>query len=83
MDESVKQSENLIVTCVYVSDANKCLEQFQKLKKKIKGLLPKDLYKHIKLTFINGTPSILILNILNGCQKIVELMFKRNRIKNS
>ena len=32
MDESVKQSENLIVTCVYVSDANKCLEQF-KIKK--------------------------------------------------
>ena len=79
MDESVKQSENLIVACVYVSDANKCLEQFPKLKKKIKGLLPKDLYKHIKLTFINGTPSILSLynsNILNGCQKIVELMFK-------
>jgi len=79
MDESVKQSENLIVACVYVSDANKCLEQFPKLKKKIKGLLPKDLYKHIKLTFINGTPSILSLynsNIRNGCQKIVELMFK-------
>ena len=52
------------------------LEQFPKLKKKIKGLLQKDLYKYIKLTFINGTPSIFILNILNGCQKIVELMFK-------
>ena len=61
MNESVKQSENLIVACVYVSDANKCLEQFQKLKKKIKGLLPKDLYKHIKLAFINDTPSILSL----------------------
>ena len=61
MNESVKQSENIIVACVYVSDANKCLEQFQKLKKKIKGLLPKDLYKHIILTFINDTSSILSL----------------------
>ena len=78
-EENVKKSENLIVACVYVSDANKCLEQFPKFKKKIKGLLPKDLYKHIKLTFISSSPSILSLynnNIRNGCQKIVELMFK-------
>ena len=58
-EESVSKSDNLIVTCVYVSDANKCLEQFPKFKKKIKELLPKDLYKHIKLTYINSTPSIL------------------------
>ena len=78
-EENVKKSENLIVACVYVSDANKCLDQFPKFKKKIKGLLPKDLYKHIKLTFISSSPSILSLynsNIRNGCQKIVELMFK-------
>ena len=78
-EESVSKSDNLIVTCVYVSDANKCLEQFPKFKKKIKELLPKDLYKHIKLTYINGTPSILSMynsNIRIGCNKIVELMFK-------
>ena len=78
-DENIKKSEHLIVTCVYVSDANKCLEQFPKFKKKIKGLLTKDLYKHIKLTYINSSPSILSLynnNIRNGCQKIVELMFR-------
>ena len=77
-EESVSKSDNLIVTCVYVSDANKCLEQFPKFKK-IKELLPKDLYKHIKLTYINGTPSILSMynsNIRIGCNKIVELMFK-------
>ena len=33
-EESVSKSDNLIVTCVYVSDANKCLEQFPKFKKK-------------------------------------------------
>ena len=79
MDESIKKSEHLIVACVYVSDANKCLEQFPKFKKKIKGLLPKDLYKHIKLTYISSSPSILSLyntNIKNGCQKIIELMLK-------
>ena len=78
-EESVSKSDNLIVTCVYVSDANKCLEQFPKFKKKIKELLPKDLYKHIKLTYINSTPSILSMynsNIRIGCNKIVELMFK-------
>ena len=78
-EESVSKSDNLIVTCVYVSDANKCLEQFPKFKKKIKELLPKDLYKHIKLTYINGTPSILSMynsNIRIGCNKIIELMFK-------
>ena len=78
-EENVKKSENLIVACVYVSDANKCLEQFPKFKKKIKGLLPKDLYKHIKLTYINSSPSILSMynsNIRIGCQKIIELMFK-------
>ena len=77
-EENVKKSENLIVACVYVSDANKCLEQFPKFKKKIKGLLPKDLYKHIKLTYISSSPSILSMynsNIRNGCQKIIELMF--------
>lgn len=54
------------------------MEQFPKFKKKIKGLLPKDLYKHIKLTYISSTPSILSMynsNIRIGCQKIVELMF--------
>ena len=78
-EESVSKSDNLIVTCVYVSDANKCLEQFPKFKKKIKELLPKDLYKHIKLTYINSNPSILSMynsNIRIGCNKIVELMFK-------
>ena len=35
-DENIKKSENLIVACVYVNDANKCLEQFPKFKKKIK-----------------------------------------------
>ena len=40
MNESVKQSENLIVACVYVSDANKCLEQF-KIKKENKRFITK------------------------------------------
>ena len=78
-DENLKKSENLIVACVYVNDANKCLEQFPKFKKKIKSLLPKDLYKHVKLSYINSTPGILSMynaNIRNGCQKIIELMIK-------
>ena len=78
-DEAVLKSDNLIITCVYVSDANKCLEQFPKFKKKIKELLPKDLYKHIKLTYISSSPSILSMynsNIRIGCNKIIELMFK-------
>ena len=78
-DENIKKSENLIVACVYVNDANKCLEQFPKFKKKIKSLLPKDLYKHVKLSYINSNPGVLSLynsNIRNGCQKIIELMIK-------
>ena len=78
-DENIKKSENLIVACVYVNDANKCLEQFPKFKKKIKSLLPKDLYKHVKLSYINSNPGVLSLynnNIRNGCQKIIELMIR-------
>ena len=78
-DENIKKSENLIVACVYVNDANKCLEQFPKFKKKIKGLLPKDLYKHVKMSYINSTPGVLSMynqNIRNGCQKIIEVMIK-------
>ena len=78
-DENIKKSENLIVACVYVNDTNKCLEQFPKFKKKIKSLLPKDLYKHVKLSYINSTPGVLSMynaNIRNGCQKIIEVMIK-------
>ena len=78
-DENIKKSENLIVACVYVNDANKCLEQLPKFKKKIKSLLPKDLYKHVKLSYINSNPGVLSMyntNIRNGCQKIIELMIK-------
>ena len=78
-DENIKKSENLIVACVYVNDANKCLEQFPKFKKKIKSLLPKDLYKHVKMSYINSNPGVLSMynaNIRNGCQKIIEVMIK-------
>ena len=83
-DENIKKSENLIVACVYVNDANKCLEQFPKFKKKIKGLLPKDLYKHVKMSYINSTPGVLSMynqNIRNGCQKIIEVMIKEKESK--
>ena len=81
-DEELKnlnKPEELIIACVYVSDSSNCLEIFPKFKKKIKSLLPKDLYKHIKLRFISSTPSILSMynqNLRTGCNKVIELMFK-------
>ncbi len=76
---SLKNGDELIVACVYVSDASRCLEVFPSFKKKCKALLPKDLYQHIKLRYINSNPSILGQYnncIKNGCNKVIELLFK-------
>ena len=76
---SLKNGDELIVACVYVSDASKCLEVFPSFKKKCKSLLPKDLYQHIKLRYINSNPSILGQynnSIKIGCNKVIELLFQ-------
>ena len=74
----LNSGDELIIACVYVSDSSKCLEIFPTFKKKCKSLLPKDLYKHIKLRFISSNPSILSEynnSIRIGCNKVIELMF--------
>ena len=76
---NLKNPEELTIACVYVNDASKCIEIFPNFKKKIKQLLPKDLYQHIKLRYIKSNPSIIIMynNIIRkGCNKVIELMFK-------
>ena len=78
IDEITSPNE-IVIVCVYVYDASKCLELFPQFKKKIKSLLPKEFYDHIKLRFIHSTPSVLSMyngNIKKGCNKAISLMFK-------
>lgn len=86
--EEFKTIDDLIIVCIYVNDASRCLEIFPTFKKKVKSLLPKDLYAHIKIRYINSNPSILTMynsNIRKGCLKIIQLMFldlEKNYLKN-
>lgn len=77
--DAIVDPDEIVIACVYISDASKCLEVFPTFKKKIKGMLPKPLYDHIKLRYVRSTPSILSMynfNIKKGCNKAISLLFK-------
>lgn len=77
--KELKLPTELIIACVYVADASKCVEIFPSFKKKVKSLLPRDLYDHIKVRYIKSNPSVLTMyntNIKLGCNKVIELMFR-------
>ena len=77
--DAIVDPDEIVIACVYISDASKCLEVFPTFKKKIKGMLPKPLYEHIKLRYVRSTPSILSMynfNIKKGCNKVISLLFK-------
>ncbi|MCQ2816331.1 MAG: hypothetical protein MJ252_03595, partial [archaeon] len=76
--EEFKNIEDITVVCIYAQDASTCLNSFKPFKKKVKALIPKDLYDHIKMRYIKGNPSVLGLfsnNIKKGCSKVIQLMF--------
>jgi hypothetical protein len=66
--------DELIISCVYVLDANNCIEAFPDFKKKIKSILQKDFHDRLKITYsnirviFNGTVTL-------GCRKTIELIF--------
>ena len=63
--DAIVDPDEIVIACVYISDASKCLELFPNFKKKIKAMLPKPLYDHIKLRYVRSTPSILSMYNFN------------------
>lgn len=71
---ALNKSDELIISCVYVLDANNCIEIFPDFKKKIKNILQKEFYDRLKVYFRNTT-SLFNNTIRMGCLKVMELMF--------
>jgi hypothetical protein len=72
--EQLNEAGDLIVSCIYILDAQNCIEILPDFKKKIKALLQKEFYKRYKVYYTN------IINIFNssiklGCLKSIEIMF--------
>ena len=71
---ALNKPEDLVVSCVYVIDANNCIEIFPDFKKKIKNILQKEFYDRLKVYYRNIT-SLFNNTIRIGCLKSIELMF--------
>jgi hypothetical protein len=72
--EQLNEPDDLVVSCVFVLDAQNCIENFPDFKKKIKALLQKEYYKRLKVYFQN------IIGLFNssiklGCLKSIDIMF--------
>jgi hypothetical protein len=72
--EDLSEANDLIVSCVYILDANNCLEILPDFKKKIKKILQKEFYERLKVFFQN-TQSLFNQTTRIGCSKAIELMF--------
>ena len=76
-DEDIKElcsSEQFIIACVSISDAQNCIEAFPSFKKKSKEMLPKEYYERLKFYLRNAT-STFNNSIKLGANKSIELFF--------
>jgi len=72
--ESLKESSQLILACVYVTDADSCEAALPDFKKNLYSLLNEEYHVHIK-SQLKTVSSLFNITIQHGCKKVIELMF--------
>ena len=72
--EALSESDQLILACVYVTDADNCITDLPEFKKNIKNLLTEDYHAHIKNQF-KAVSTLFNTTMQSGCKKVIELMF--------
>jgi hypothetical protein len=72
--EQLNEPDDLVVSCIFVLDAQNCIENFPDFKKKIKGLVQKEYYKRLKVYYTNII-SIFNSSIKLGCLKSIDIIF--------
>jgi hypothetical protein len=71
----LNEADDLIIACVYILDANNCIEIFPEFKKKIKQILQKEYYDRLKEVDFANTTILFNQTIRYGCTKCMELLF--------
>ena len=71
----LSEEGDLIVACVFILDALSCREQFPQYSKKLKNLMQPQFYNIWKTINKTQIKKVIERTILEGCQKVVELLF--------
>lgn len=71
----LNDDNDLIVSCVFVLDALGCKQKFPEYSKKLKSLMQPQFYNIWKSVNKAQIKKVIERTILEGCQKVVELLF--------
>ncbi len=71
----LNDENDLIVSCVFILDALGCKQKFPEYRKKLKSLMQEQFYSRWKSNNKTQIKKVIERTILEGCQKVVELLF--------